>query len=227
MSNVVRLVNGGSIQVRTGVLQGIGPQGPPGMQGQQGQQGEQGPTGDTGPIGQILQMATRTTVAQNNPLAANTDTQIAFGAGGGYDELSAIKSSTNIGLDAAGDYLLSVWLQFADAASGYRDIWFQTGSTIIARSTRSATAGSACYCDLSHMYRAVAGDIVNVFARSSASTGISMGSWTVTRVGSGPPGVQGVKGDVGPVGATGQTGPPGPSGTANSGFTKYSDLLPH
>lgn len=227
MSNVVRLVNGGSIQVRTGVLQGIGPQGPRGLIGPQGQQGEQGPIGETGAMGAILQMASRTVIPASNPVAANTDTQIAFGVSGGYDTLSAI-SGVNMVLTAPGDYLLSVWLQFADAASGYRDLWFYNGTNIVARSSRSATLGSACYADLTHVYRAAGGELMSVLVRSSAATSIaSGGSWTVTRVGSGPPGPTGVQGPIGPVGATGATGPAGPPGTANAGFTKYSDLLPH
>ena len=64
MANVVRLVNGGTIQVKTGVLQGVGPQGPRGYVGPQGPQGEQGPVGEQGQIGQILQQATRTTVGR-------------------------------------------------------------------------------------------------------------------------------------------------------------------
>jgi hypothetical protein len=228
MANVVRLVNGGTIQVKTGVLQGVGPQGPRGYVGPQGPQGEQGPVGEQGQIGQILQQATRTTVGSSNPIGANTDTMVTFGVTGGYDELNAIKSQTNVGFDAAGDYMLSVWLQLNDAASGYRDIWFQTGSTIIARSSRSATAGSACYVDLTHTYRAAVNDIVSVFVRSSAATAVAIGgSWTITRVGSGPPGIQGIQGIQGLQGVKGDQGVAGPSGTANSGFTKYSDLLPH
>lgn len=226
MTNVVRLVNGGAIQVRTGVLQGIGPQGPRGLVGPGGPQGEQGPIGETGPMGQILQMMGRTNVGTNNPIAANTDTMMAFGAIA-YDDLSCFTSTSNITLTAAGDYLFSCWMRFDDAAAGSRELWFATGGVTIARATRASVAGAPFYVDLAHPYRAAGGEVVNVYARAGAATAISMGALNVTRVGSGPPGVQGPAGVQGSVGATGPAGPPGPAGSANSGFTKYSDLLPH
>ena len=40
-------------------------------------------------------------------------------------------------------------------------------------------------------------------------------------------GIQGIQGIQGLQGVKGDQGVAGPSGTANSGFTKYSDLLPH
>lgn len=226
MSNVVRLVNGGAIQVRTGVLQGIGPQGPRGLVGPGGPQGEQGPIGETGPMGQILQMAGRTNVGTNNPITANTDTMMAFGSVS-YDDLGCFTSTSNITLTAAGDYLLSCWMRFDDAAAGYRDLWFSAASTVIARSSRGSVAGNPFYANLAFPFRAAGGEVVNVYARAGAATAISQGAMSVTRVGSGPPGVQGPVGPAGSVGATGPAGPPGPAGTANSGFTKYSDLLPH
>jgi hypothetical protein len=226
MPNVVRLVNGGSIQVRTGVIQGIGPQGPRGVSGPQGIDGDQGPVGDAGPMGQILQMMGRTNVGTNNPVAANTDTTMAFGSVA-YDDFSCFTSTSNVTLTAAGDYLLSCWLRFDDAAATAREIWFGTGGTTIARTTRVAGTGAPYYVDLTHPYRAAAGAVVNVFARSGTATAVSLGALTVTRLGSGPPGVAGATGPQGIQGAVGPTGPAGPSGTASSGFTKYSDLLPH
>lgn len=227
MANVIRLVNGGSIQVRTGVIQGVGPQGPRGLVGPAGPDGEQGPVGAQGPQGQILQLQGRTAPATNNPLTANTDTVIAFGSVT-YDDLSCFTSTTNITLTAAGDYLLSVWLKF-DAVTGTtnRDVWFATGGSTIARSTRTAIASTDMYVDLSFPYRASGGQVVNVLARTGTACGVSVGALCVTRVGSGPPGPKGDQGVQGPVGATGATGPAGPSGTANSGFAKYSDMLPH
>src|SRR3954464_13278331 len=106
MANVIRLVNGGTLQVRTGVIQGIGPQGPRGSVGAEGQQGDQGPVGETGPMGQIIQIQGRSMVNSANPLAANTDTAITFGSVT-YDDLSCFTSISNITLVAAGDYLLS------------------------------------------------------------------------------------------------------------------------
>jgi hypothetical protein len=226
MANVVRLVNGGSIQVRTGVIQGIGPQGPMGVAGNQGADGPQGPVGDPGPMGQILQLMGRTSVATNNPVAANTDTVIAFGSVA-YDDLSCFSSTSNVTLTSPGDYLLSVWVRFDDAAAGYRDIWFATGGTLIARGSRANTPGQPCYANLAQPYRAVGGEVVNVLVRAGQATAVSLGALNVTRVGSGPPGPAGPVGPQGPIGATGAQGPVGAPGTANAGFTKYGDLLPH
>ena len=110
MANVVKLVNGGAIQVRTGVIQGIGPVGPRGVAGVQGQQGEQGPTGETGPMGTIKQVQGRTEVGTTNAMAANTDTVIAFGDIK-YDDPSCFYTAANILLRDVGDYMLSVWLR--------------------------------------------------------------------------------------------------------------------
>jgi hypothetical protein len=229
MSNVVRLVNGGTVQVRTGVIQGIGPQGPRGIAGVQGQQGEQGPIGDTGPMGAILQMSAKTAVLSNNPLAANTDTLINFGSVG-FDQFAGPGlgfSNVSFVAPSAGDYLMNVWLRFDDAAASIREIWFTATGVTIARTSRGSVAGSPFFVDLSFTYRAVANDVIQVLARAGSATGVSQGSWAVTRVGSGPPGPKGDIGPQGPVGANGATGNTGPAGTANAGFTKYSDLLPH
>lgn len=226
MANVVRLVNGGSIQVRTGVIQGIGPQGPRGVAGPQGIDGAQGPVGEVGPMGQINQLQGKASVATNNPLAANTNTVIAFGSVT-YDDMSAFTSTSNITLTAAGDYILGTYLRFNDAVAGLREVWFAVGATTLSRTSRMSVAGAPFYVDLATAYRAAAGDVVNVIAKSAAATGISEGSLTVTRVGSGPIGPQGVEGPVGPIGATGAEGPAGPPGSANSGFTTYAQILPH
>lgn len=226
MSNVVRLVNGGQIQVRTGVIQGIGPQGPRGVAGNQGADGPAGPVGDQGPMGQILQLMGRTNVATNNPIAANTDTVIAFGSVA-YDDLSCFTSTSNITLTSPGDYLLSCWLRFDDAAASARELWYAVGGTSIARTSRMSGVGAPFYVDLSHPYRAAGGEVLNVLARTGAATGVSMGALNVTRIGSGPPGPIGPVGPQGSIGATGAAGPKGDPGAANSGFAKYSDMLPH
>lgn len=225
MTNVVRLVNGGAIQVRTGVIQGIGPQGPRGVAGPQGIDGPAGPQGEQGDTGSILQMQGKATVGGTNTLSANTDTTIAFGTVT-YDDISCFTSSSNITLVQAGDYLLSTWLAFADATAGLRDIWFVVGgSTVIARSSRTSVAGSAFYANLAFPFRATAGQVVNVLARSSAATTITLGAVAVTRIGSGPPGPTGPTGATGAQGATGNTGPTGPTGSAGSGFATYADIL--
>lgn len=226
MSNVVRLVNGGSIQVRTGVIQGIGPQGPRGVAGNQGADGPAGPTGDQGPIGQILERSALTKMGTSNPLAANTDTVISFGSVP-YDAFIPNGFSLSAITLSAGDYLLSVWLRFDDAAAGLREVWFKTGTSTIARTSRQSVVGAVFYVDLAFPFKAAGGEVVNVLARSAQATAVSDGAWSVVRTGSGPPGPTGPTGPQGPIGPNGAKGDQGVAGTANAGFTKYGDLLPH
>lgn len=231
MANVIRLVNGGQIQVRTGVIQGIGPQGPVGPSGAQGPDGEQGPQGVPGPIGQILKLGCKTVVSSNNPIAANTDTAIAFGLPS-YDDWQGFQGSNSVvTLPEVGDYMISCWLKF-DAVAGatLRDIWFLSGGSIVARSSRTALASTDMYCNLTHPFRVVDGAApatFTVLVRSGTATGISLGQLTVSRIGSGPQGAVGPQGLTGATGAQGSKGNDGPAGTANAGFAKYADMLPH
>lgn len=226
MANVVRLVNGGSIQVRTGVVQGIGPQGPRGVTGPQGPQGEQGPMGEVGPMGQILEMGSKTAVGTNNPITANTDTLIAFGAVA-YNEIGCIQDSTTLRFDDPGLFMLNVYLRFDDAAATVREVWFRTGGgDTIARKSAMAGVGAPFYVDLAAQFKALGGETVNVMARSGSATAVGIGGGTVaiTRIGSGPKGVkgdQGIQGLQGPIGPNGAAGPPG---SASSGFATYDDL---
>ena len=227
MTNVVRLVNGGSIQVRTGVMQGIGPRGATGPAGPPGPQGDQGPVGDTGPMGQILQSMGRASVAAGFPVPANTDITVNWGAVA-YDDLSCFSSVSNITLTTPGDYELSAWVRFDDAAAGLREIWLTAAGSTIARSSRSSSPGQPFFCDIAHPYRAVGGDVVNVWARSTVASNIGQGAVTVNRIGSGPAGPAGPVGPIGPVGLQGAVGPQGAGGNAaTSGFTTYTQLLPH
>jgi hypothetical protein len=222
MGNTVKLVNGGTIQVRTGVIQGIGPVGPRGAVGETGPQGDQGPVGEVGPIGQIMQYGAAANVTTSNPVAAATDTVISFGSVD-YDQFNAFTSLSNITLTSGGDFMLSAWLRFDDAAAGLRDIWFLSGSTILARSSRTSTAGAQFYCDLTTVVRATAGQVVNVLARSNAATAIAAGRLSIEQVGSGPQGIQGVQGIQGPVGPTGAKGDTGATG-APGAYPTYAAL---
>jgi hypothetical protein len=228
--NVIRLSNGGKIQVRTGVLQGIGPQGPRGLVGPAGPDGPQGLQGDTGPMGQILQVMSHATISATTTVPPDTDTTVAF-ASVAYDDLSAITSSVNFTTVAAGDYLFSVWVGFAlgaNAGDGIRKLWV-TGSTagIIGTTSCLAVTDETTYLNFSHPVRAAAGEIFNVKARSGddVSLGVTSGGITITRIGSGPVGPTGPQGPAGPTGLTGPAGPAGPTGSGGHHAT-YADLLP-
>lgn len=233
MANVIRLVNGGSIQVRTGVIQGVGPQGPTGPVGGPGPDGEQGPQGEQGPMGQILQSQGLTKVNLTNTITANTDTVISFGSRL-YDDPGFFPgtSNSNIVLPEVGDYLLSCWLKCnATTGATIRDIWFNSvANGLIARASRTAVASTDIYLNLTHPYRVLLGmapETLNVLVRSGSAITIDTGACTVTRIGSGPKGDKGDQGIQGNQGIKGDKGDTGPAGNANAGFAKYSDMLPH
>jgi hypothetical protein len=229
MGNVVKLVNGGSIQVRTGVIQGIGPVGPKGVSGPTGPQGEQGPTGETGPMGQIKQVQGRSDMQTSNALATNTDTVISFGDIK-YDDASVFYSAANILLRDVGDYMLSVYLRFDDASAGLREVWLQSQTLgLIARTSRQSVAGAQFYVDLAYPYRVndPGNETINVIARSAQAVNVSAGAITVTRIGSGPTGAQGPVGPQGSVGPQGAKGDTGPAGAPGGAYTSYNQLVGH
>lgn len=229
--NVVRLVSGGSIQVRTGVLQGIGPQGPTGPVGPAGPEGPQGPTGEVGPQGAITQMQGRSTISSPTTVAPDSDTLVAFQTVT-YDDLSCFTSTTNITLVDIGDYLISAWVQFnlgADAGDGTRSLWTVSATNgVIGRSSCLAVVDDVTFLNVSMPIRTTVGnEVVNVKARSgdNLSLTIAAGAVTVTRIGSGPVGPVGPIGPAGPVGPAGPTGPTGATGSGGHHAT-YADLLP-
>lgn len=225
MPNIVRLVSGGTIQVRTGALQGIGPQGPRGVAGPQGMDGPQGPVGEQGPIGQILQKQARARVSTNQAVVASTDTLITFGSVD-YDQMSVMYGS-NL-LLPPNDYLLSAFVRFDDAAATAREVWFQSAlGGLIARRSAMAGFGAPWYMDLSFPWKVApdgGGDTVNFYVRSGTTTAISLGTLTVEVIGSGPKGDPGPAGPQGNQGIQGIQGIQGPPGNANSGFTTYAKL---
>lgn len=231
MGNVIRLTNGGTIQVRTGVLQGIGPQGPTGPQGLTGPDGPQGPEGPVGPIGTVQQTQARANVSSTTSVASDADTLVAF-ATVVYDDMSCFASSTNIVLADIGDYLISVWVKFtmpAGSGDGSRSLWAQsTTNGTIARTGCLAVADDVTYLNLSSPFRTTVGnETINIRVRSGddASVSITEGAVTLTRVGPGPTGPVGPAGPQGPIGPEGPQGPQGPDGNASSGFTTYAELL--
>src|SRR5688572_3203978 len=108
MGNIVRLSSGGQIQVRTGVLSGVGPQGPRGLVGPPGADGAQGPAGQTGPMGVVAKMMSRAVVSSTTSVTANTNTEVAF-ATVNYDDLGCFTSATTITIKDIADYMFTVW----------------------------------------------------------------------------------------------------------------------
>jgi hypothetical protein len=220
MSNVVRLTNGTRIQVRTGVLAGVGPEGPLGPVGPAGPDGPAGPPGPPGPIGQILQVQSQARVSGPTAASSGGDTNIAF-ASVTHDDPGNATSSTVFTAQASGDYLFTAWVGLNTTASF--DLYIQSSddNTIVVRSSFTGLYGA-----LSYAYRALSGEQFRVYINPNANVSVSSGAFSMTRVGSGPVGPQGPAGPTGPQGPAGPQGPQGPQGSASGGFATYEDLLP-
>lgn len=220
MGNVIRLASGGAIQVRTGVLQGVGPEGPTGPVGPPGPDGGQGPQGEQGPAGQITQIQAAAIVSGTTTVTANTDILVAFGSVT-HDDLAACTSSTVFTTIDAGDYLFTVWTGYGAAQANDLWVYSTTNAQIVVRNT-----SSGIYNHVSFTYRADANESFRVYTRSTSGGSVTAGAISITRTGSGPVGLTGPEGPQGIQGIQGIQGDDGPAGDANSGFTTYGDLLP-
>lgn len=231
MTNMIRLVNGGTVQVRTGVIQGVGPDGPRGLVGPEGPQGPRGDVGPVGPAGSVSQYHARRVIGTAVTIPPSTDTNITWG-GTTFDDMGLFTTTANQTFAEAGDYQINVWLRFdlpANAADGFRDAWLvSTANGILARATVPAVVGSQTYVNVCTSTRVVPGEIITVRARSTddLSVAIGAGAIAVVRIGPGARGETGPQGPQGLVGPAGPAGPPGATGSAGSGFGTYADLLP-
>ena len=230
MANVIKLVNGGSIQVRTGVLAGVGPSGPRGLLGPAGPAGPPGPDGPPGPIGQILQVMSRANINSTTAVLPDTNTLVSFG-GVQYDDLTCFATATNFVLATPNDYLFSVWVGFdlpANSPDGSRQIYLQSSvAGVIARAQVPPVADDVTYVNLVYPFRSTqAGETINVYARQGddLTLNITSGAISINRVGSGPQGPVGPAGPQGLTGPQGAQGPTGPTGSAGAGYMTYADL---
>lgn len=216
MGNVVRVINGGRIQVRTGVLQGIGPQGPVGPVGPAGPDGPAGPQGETGPAGAITQISAEARVVSG---AFSTGTVLLTFPSVQYDDMGILSSSSLFTIPDAGDYLVTVWGDWGSSITGTMTLYSPSDSNAV------YSAGPINrYGHLSRVVRGTAGQTFSVNASVSGATTLAAGSITWTRTGSGPQGIQGLTGPTGPQGPTGPAGPTGATGSASGGFATYGDL---
>lgn len=230
---VVKVSSGETIQVRTGVLQGIGAQGPVGPIGPPGSMGEQGPQGEVGPMGQISSFSSEVTIGGSTALGSGTAAPISFDTNV-RDDLGVITSATTFTAPEAMDLFFSVWVQFnlpADSADGYRQLELRTGSsfaTAVWKVNCPAVVGVPTHLVMTTTVKAAAAQAFQIWGlhNDSLSVAAGAGRLDIYRVGSGPAGEAGPEGPTGPVGPAGPAGPAGPDGSASSGFATYADLLP-
>lgn len=230
---VIKVQSGESIQIRTGVIQGIGAQGPVGPIGPAGPTGDQGPQGEVGPMGTINSFSSEVTIGGSTALGSGTPGPIAFDTIT-RDDLAVVTSSTTFTAPGNMDLFFSVWVQFnlpADPADGYRQLTLRTGSgfsTILSAVTYPAAVGVPTNINFTTTYKAAASQAFQIWGSHNDSLSVATGAGrlAIYRVGSGPAGEPGPEGPVGPVGPVGPAGPAGPDGSASSGFATYADLLP-
>lgn len=227
---VVKVSSGETIQIRTGVLQGIGAQGPVGPTGPQGQIGEQGPQGEVGPQGAIESFSSEASITTPVAVAADTPTLVAFDTAI-RDDLGIVTSATTFTAPEAMDLFFSIWVSFslpADAGDAYRRIQLKQGSTVICSVSGPSNPDVPTDLNMTTTFKATEGQAFQVWASHSDNLSVAVGSGRIAiyRVGSGPQGVAGPQGATGPVGPAGPAGPEGPAGDANSGFDTFADLLP-
>lgn len=226
-SQVIRLTSGETIQIRTGVIQGIGPQGPIGPTGPAGPQGEAGPQGSPGPMGAIQEFSSEYNLSVQS-IGSGTATLVQWTVV--RDDISAMASSTNFTLPV-GQYFVSAWTQMTKQsgvnATGSRSIRILYGGSII-----GARAGGAAPTALSELSVSTAINVtsastilaIQVEQDEGATLSLANGRLWISRIGPGPAGSIGPQGPIGPAGPVGATGPIGPAGSVANNTTTYATL---
>lgn len=228
MGTAVRLSNGTAVQVRVGVLQGVGPIGPRGIQGERGPDGDQGPSGPTGPQGGITNYMGQAAIGTSNSIAASTDTILSFDTLG-FDDFGAY-AATVWTLTAPGDYDVKAWVDWTPngTAAGTRALWLTVNGTQVTRTSKNVVASSSVHTwsSIAWPIRITTSTTVRAVVRSTdtAAVSIAAGGISINRIGSGSPGPTGAQGPAGAVGPAGPQGPTGASGNASSGFLRFDDL---
>lgn len=223
-STVRRLTSGGAIHVRTGVLQGIGPQGPRGATGPQGDRGETGAQGVPGPTGYVSESATEAT--GSGTIASNTTGALAAFSSVTYDQASVYSSSTTMGVHT-GNWQGTAFIKFVKPTgngAGTRRVEVLAGSTVVASCGQPAVVDLDTDITVPFTIRAATG--LNITVRITQTQGASLSYvsriW-LSRIGAGIQGPQGPEGPTGPPGPQGPAGPVGPAGTL-SPTTTFRDL---
>lgn len=225
--NIVRLVSGSSVIVRTGTLSGIGPVGPVGPPGPRGNTGEQGPQGVQGPVGSVNDkissfMGAAFTVPANTETWATMGTTLA-------DELSIANTSSKWKL-SQGVWVFTAQVTFnkpTASASGYRIVSAMYDGAEVQRVTQQSVPNSATTVSVFGFVDARVNTLrdfqIRVLSSDTAAVSATA-TLTVTKMGPGPEGPAGPPGPPGPPGPAGSQGPAGPAGSIISPGTTYSDI---
>lgn len=227
-SQVVPLSNGDTLVVRTGIIQGIGPQGPSGPTGPQGDVGATGSIGPVGPMGQVNEFSTELkTTSQYVASDAVTYVLLPF-ATVVRDELSAVKSTTNLGFQAGAAYAGTVTVNYPKVTGALGSCSVRVvydGVTIAQCSFASAPDDDTVVTVPFNLLSTDSSKILQIQARQSTGATESVtGRLFVSRIGPGPVGPQGIQGIQGPVGPAGPAGPIGPAGSLGDNNTTFATM---
>jgi hypothetical protein len=227
-AQVIRLSSGETIQVRTGVIQGIGPQGPVGPTGPVGLTGDQGPQGVPGPMGAITEFSTEVTPGAQS-IGSVTPTLVSF-TSVIRDQLSIVTSATNFTLPV-GQYYVLCWLQISKQASinavGSRVARFLYNGVVVGAKSSAAAPTYPTDISVSTGINVInPSQILQVQVEhdEGATLAIVTGKLWVSRIGPGAKGDQGVAGPTGAAGPVGAQGVIGPAGSVANNTTTYATL---
>lgn len=228
---VVKLRNGGSVAVRTGIVRGAGPSGPMGPPGPRGLTGAIGAKGVAGSVNDLLSILTQASAVST--------------ASDGWDLLSFDHTADNDLLDVVGYdgyhikpittglYQVTVQVQFeprtgsgsSGVAGASRRLQLVETATagIVGETSIAAAPSEPTIVSLSMVAQLRSDSTYHVLAFSDDSTAILATNrhWSLVRVGSGP---AGIPGPLGPQGGTGAQGPKGDTGSAGTGYASFNAI---
>jgi hypothetical protein len=228
-NTTVRLASGGTLQVRTGVLRGAGPQGPIGPTGPQGPTGATGPEGPAGSVGDASGTALLTTdqsvTSATSPKTLTFDSNAADGSSANPLNWAANHYDFNVTITGAYTATIAVTFLTAATASGTRRVGlYKQGSSTpdFFVEIPAKTNGASTTVVLPIATRLLSTQIYNVRVGTDGSADtVTDAAFRLVRAGIGN---TGPTGPTGPTGATGPQGPTGPAGSSNSGYTTFELL---
>lgn len=232
MGSVIRIGSGGTVQVRAGVLQGVGPVGPKGAKGDRGDRGPMGVDGPTGPAGSLSELLSVARLTTPQSVTAGTTVNLAWNTVE-RDDFGVFTSTTIITPNEIGGvYVLSAFVQVdkpANPSDGHRLLTIvEDGAqdVILDADSKPPVPDGPTFLSVSAAFEARSGCVYRLTLKSTddLAVAVAAGRVSVNRIGAGPAGPEGPAGPAGPVGPQGIQGPEGPAGDANSGFDTFEDL---
>jgi hypothetical protein len=229
VSSTVRVSSGNTIQVRTGVLQGIGPVGPTGPAGPQGNIGLQGETGPAGPQGALGEFALDVRAGAAQSIATNTNTLVMYDTVI-IDDYSAMQSATNF-KPGAGNYYITAYTKITKQsgvnATGLRGLRILAGGVVVGGNVFGAASTLETEISVNCGLRITDPNLI-ITIQAIQVEGVTLqlqnSRLWICRTGSGPQGVQGIQGPIGTIGPAGPAGPQGPAGTVGNNTTTFAQL---